>query len=109
MTEFREADTVRCTHSGCGAAGTTYCCFCLRPMCSGHIARVSLFTLATCFAPWPPHLTDLLDDLAARRSHARLWLCEDCVFSGYRDHDLESENSTDMTRTGVAAHLPQNS
>src|SRR5579872_6329400 len=108
MTEFREAGDAQCEHSGCGAAGTACCCFCLRRMCPEHIARVSLFTLATCFVPWPPHLTDLLDDLAARHSHARLWLCEDCQLGGYRERDLESENSVDLSHTGVAATLPQN-
>ena len=108
MAEFREDGDARCEHSGCGAAGTAYCCFCLRRMCSGHITRVSLFTLATCFVPWPPHLTDLLDDLVARRSKTKLWLCEDCLLGGYREHGLESESSTDLTHTGVAAHLPRN-
>lgn len=95
-----------CQHPDCSAAQVAYCCFCLRPMCSEHITRVSLFTLATCFAPWPPQLTDLLDDLVAHRSNAKLWLCEACLLGEYHAQGREWGDIAGQALAGVPARSP---
>lgn len=108
--EMSQGGNEWCQHPECHAPRATYCCFCLRPMCSEHIARVSLFTLATCFAPWPAQLTDLLDDLVARRTNTKLWLCEACLLGEFHVRGdaggMEWEDIAGQALAGVPARSP---